>query len=114
VVELLRDYLLDALAMHATHIAFPDLTFPTIVQLRRFVKTSKDPRTNRTLSQLIEKVGRPARHRAHAPHAWGLPSVVDAYSWSKTAATLSVSALRPTLAPRIRPVRCVACPQSYQ
>ena len=55
-MELLNDYLLDAMAINATHIAFPDLAFPTVVQLRRFVKASKDARTNRTLAQLIDKV----------------------------------------------------------
>ena len=56
VVELLVDGLVDFFAVHATDIAFPDLAFPVVVQLRRFVKSSKDVRTNRAISQLIEKV----------------------------------------------------------
>jgi len=56
VIELLVDGLVDFFAVHATDIAFPDLAFPVVVQLRRFVKSSKDVRTNRAISQLIEKV----------------------------------------------------------
>ena len=55
-MELLVDDLLDCMALQATHIAFPDLAFPVVMQLRRFVNHSKDARTNRALSQLAEKV----------------------------------------------------------
>ncbi|CAN3484541.1 nucleolar complex protein 2 [Diutina catenulata] len=43
-------------SMYARSIAFPELATPAVLQLRRFVKSSKNPRFNKQLNQLVEKL----------------------------------------------------------
>lgn len=55
-VDQLMNYLYDYFNVYATSICFPELTVPTIVQLKRLIKNSTDYNLNKQVGVFLEKL----------------------------------------------------------
>ncbi|XP_074625885.1 nucleolar complex protein 2 homolog [Acropora palmata] len=56
VADHIFELLLEYFSVHAHSIAFPEVAFPAIVRLRKFIKTTDVPRYRKLMKQLVDKI----------------------------------------------------------
>jgi len=56
VVDHIFELLLEFFCVHAHSIAFPEVSLPAVVRLRKFVKTTNVPKYRKQLKQLVDKI----------------------------------------------------------
>src|SRR5699024_3420696 len=61
VAEQFVDLVAEFFVLHSKSIAFPELSIPAVITLRRFVKKSKNIKFNKQIQRLVEKLEQNAK-----------------------------------------------------